>query len=268
MDDTITLKALDPELSFGAESIGRKKKFLVGQDKNIIVFSEDMWGLGATAYDMCAGKYSTMSIPCSLEHHIKNLQECKRIADSLVEFMQESASKGFIRDDEGALYSDEDSSKWLKLRYHHKIQMIQSFIDAVKDLDDSEPPWDLANNLYFYGVMHLLDEYIILDRPWSSEGLFNSIKELIHYLEKRTAIEKAVSRRAKSAVKVRHGKTYEAKEQLRQWHKNNRHEFLKPDGSLHQADAAEHVCYVLKITTLKAKKVAEYMGEFEKDLKK
>lgn len=118
--------------------------------------------------------------------------------------------------------------------------------------------------------MHLLDQYIVLDLPYSdeSEALFGSIKDILHLVETRAAIEKAVRKRAKSAVKARHEKTYQAKAELKEWHKNNRHEFLKPDGSLHQAEAAEHVCYVLKITTLKAKKVAEYMGEFEKDLKK
>lgn len=268
MDEVLTLTTIDPELSFGADSIGRKKKFLVGQDKEVILFSENMWELGVKAYDMCIGKYEEMSIPCTLEDHNKNLQECKMLLDSIVEHMREYANKGFFRHPKKGTYPVEETSKWVEHNYHDKLEMAQSYFDCMTELS-GEDSYALGKNLYFYGVMQHLDQYILLDMPYSDESqyLFSSTKDLIHHLDKRTAIEKAVSKRAKSAVNVRHGKTYAAKEQLREWHKNNRHEFLKPDGSMHQSDAAEHICYVLKLTTLKAKKVAEYMGEFERDFK-
>ena len=74
---------------------------------------------------------------------------------------------------------------------------------------------------------------------------------------------------ARIAAIAKHEKTtYKEKQKLKEWHKGNRHEFLKPDGTLHQSDAAEHICYVLKLTGLKSKKVAQYMGEFEKEFLK
>lgn len=125
------------------------------------------------------------------------------------------------------------------------------------------------------------------NRPWevafyASEvpsiiSYLHAWKELLHAHWEGQPVEDAElvtlesfikSTLAKNAVNSRHRKIYEVKEELRKWHRENRHEFLKPDGSLHQSDAAEYLCYVLKLTNLTAKKVAEYMGEFERDFKK
>lgn len=264
--NTLTLNALDPELSFGIDSIGRNKKFLVGKDNNIILFSEDMWELGVKTYDMCSGKYETMTIPCSLKNHNENLQECSKILDSMVEHIQKLASEGFIKNNNGENHPETHISGWSKHDYKHKLELVNSFLTAISDLSD-ENSYKLGLNLFFYGVMHLLDQYITLDLPWSEEStaLFDSIKDINHLIELRVAIENAISKKAKNAVKSRHKKIDKIKAELKNWHRENRQEFLKNNGTLNQTDAAEHVCYVLRLTTLKPKKVAEYMGEFERE---
>lgn len=271
MDDKkFRFTGFNPILSFSEGSIGFKSENLIGLNEQTIDAPSHLWRIGFKAFKYFLFKPSGET---DISLHEANTQEIIKFFESTYDHLWKAIEEKKIIPTglNGDPISDIESINCRSIESKaFMVESISSQMDTDGNLGDVLPHFYFA-----YLSMKVIDDLCALDLWHVTEcdvGIdsdINKAERLLNIVEKYDAIERIAKLKAKSAANTRHKeKTYKVKEELRAWHKNNRHEFLKNDGSLHQADAAEHVCYVLKITTLKAKKVAEYMGEFEKDLKK
>jgi hypothetical protein len=265
--EKLNLTILDIERSFGSDGIGKAKGLLVSMDGSEISFSAGAWRLGQSAYDFCkeyfADEFEAPPFTHNQQAHHVNIAICNSIVEVMLDFIQDKALNERIKDINHEAYSEGEILEWRSASVIDQALLIDGFISTCNRSFDIEA--NLGRNIYFYCVMHLLDKYIFVGKPWSDEanGLLDKAAIFQALLDKSAEAIRRTKNFAKKAATARHEENYRIKESLKEWHKNNRHRFINQKGRLNQTKAAAEA---KKIEPISAKKAAEYMGEFERAL--